>query len=197
MNPTVRRFLFKNVWVVVLVYAVASSIAMMVLDARYRRSISPPPEVGSINWAAGLLEYHGFQVIRHETGEIEVVGLSVDPRRITERVLYGTWVNITTIDGESYGFQFTPTVTYGPYTFVRTGFEGDQISVLVGFFEINFDGYLILHYRERRDIDDVDGSGEPWEATQRWSLRFITQDILELVNGDVTMVLQRVAITVE
>jgi len=142
------------------------------------------------------LEEMGFQVIENSDGEIKVLGVSVDTRKITERSLYGHWVNTVSANGNGYALQFVPSVTYGPYTFTRLGFEGNSVWVQSGFYEINFDGELLLHYRERRHVEDLIGeNSEAFEFIQRWEIEFITQDILQAINGDSTLVMQRVAIT--
>ena len=177
----------------VFIFALLSPVLFIFMASLGIGSVPQDPQMDKV---LSQLEELGFQVIEGVNGEVEVSGVSVDTRKITERTLYGHWVNTVSADGSDYALQFVPSVTYGPYTFTRLGFEGDSVWVYAGFYEINFAGELLLHYRERRHVEDLTGeTSEPFEVIQRWEIEFLAQDILQAVNGDSTLVMQRVAVT--
>lgn len=115
-----------------------------------------------------------------------VEGHSVDPRQTTERVIFGDWVNYDSQEGERTGFQFGPSPLYGPYTFSIISIDPDDLSqhwVYMGFYEINFQDELVLHFRERRDIDDQMGETSRFATFhETHTIGFIQQDIIHIGN---------------
>ena len=156
-------------------------------------------EVISIDLVRIIVESFGAYIsVDRALNLIQIEGRSIDLRRITERTIYGRWLNeVMDLNEPQWGFEFTNSLRFGPYSFYRaTYIYNYNIStweelIVAGFFEINNNNQLILYYLTEfwanNPYNQLDIS-----YIQVWDIEFIAQNILRLNQNDLELILIRV-----
>jgi len=128
-----------------------------------------------------LEEYHQDLLAQQPVERTLTPTLNLNAPHVREMHLFGDFMQDL---GQSFlGLRFLSTDEFGPYTVISIYGTAETELVRMGFFEINSEGNLILHFRF---IETPEGDLVLDPITQEWNVS-INYPFIELSRNDVTL----------